>query len=386
MILPRVCARPRLQLAIRSWRVDRIAIIGCGGSGKSHLARVLGGMLGVMPVHLDGVCYDRDWKPLHKEQFAALQRDLVIAPQWIIDGNYASSLPIRLEAADTVIFLDFPAWACLWGIAQRRLRHGGGQHDSIGVYDRITWNFIRYIAGYRRQMAPRVRQLMRTTRGMPRWSCWAAAAPHAGTSSASSSGDLLPRRSLRLRSAANRFADSAQLHVALYDSLHRIGPGPREIHGHVAPAAPGIGCGFRARPARHVPASPTPGPTSSSPAKNDSTSAREWLCQVAAVYSVDNFLPSASSSLHATEMARQLPGVVRRAYPAAAARGASASRKCRTAARMTHTGSRRSITARSCGSASTAAGSRRSAATAVTPSLVASSAWAWESTTGSTST
>jgi hypothetical protein len=88
--------------------VDRIAIIGCGGSGKSHLARVLGGMLGVMPVHLDGVCYDRDWKPLHKEQFAALQRDLVIAPQWIIDGNYASSLPIRLEAADTVIFLDFP--------------------------------------------------------------------------------------------------------------------------------------------------------------------------------------------------------------------------------------------------------------------------------------
>ena len=65
-----------------------------------------------------------------------------------------------MEAADTVIFLDFPAWACLWGIAQRRLRHGGGQHDSIGVYDRITWNFIRYIAGYRKKMAPRVRQLI----------------------------------------------------------------------------------------------------------------------------------------------------------------------------------------------------------------------------------
>lgn len=35
-----------------------------------------------------------------------------------------SSLPIRLEAADTVIFLDLPAWACLWGIIQRRLRRG----------------------------------------------------------------------------------------------------------------------------------------------------------------------------------------------------------------------------------------------------------------------
>jgi adenylate kinase family enzyme len=140
--------------------VDRIAIIGCGGSGKSHLARELGILLDIMPAHLDRLYYDRDWNPVEQQRFAALQRDLVSAPRWIIDGNYAATLPIRLEAADTVIFLDLPAWGCLWGVAQRRLRHGGGQHDAIGVYDRITWNFIRYIGGYRRHMAPRVRQLI----------------------------------------------------------------------------------------------------------------------------------------------------------------------------------------------------------------------------------
>ena len=59
-------------------------------------------------MHLDGLYYDRDWKPLNKEQFAALQRDLVAEPQWIIDANYASTLPIRLAAADTVIFLTSP--------------------------------------------------------------------------------------------------------------------------------------------------------------------------------------------------------------------------------------------------------------------------------------
>lgn len=44
--------------------VDRIAIMGCGGSGKSHLARELGSRLGITPVHLDARYYGQDWKPL----------------------------------------------------------------------------------------------------------------------------------------------------------------------------------------------------------------------------------------------------------------------------------------------------------------------------------
>jgi adenylate kinase family enzyme len=140
--------------------VDRIAIVGCGGSGKSCLARSLGSLLGVTPVHLDGLYYDPDWRPLDRELFAALQRDLVTAPRWIIDGNYASSLPIRLQAADTVIFLDLPSWTCLYGVTRRRMRYGGGQHKDFGVYDRISWDVVRYILGYRRRMAPRVRGLI----------------------------------------------------------------------------------------------------------------------------------------------------------------------------------------------------------------------------------
>lgn len=78
----------------------------------------------------------------------------------MIEGNYAATLPIRLAAADTVVFLDLPARTCLRGIAQRRLRHDRGQHHAIGVYDRITWSFLRYVIGYRRHMSPRVAQLI----------------------------------------------------------------------------------------------------------------------------------------------------------------------------------------------------------------------------------
>jgi adenylate kinase family enzyme len=140
--------------------MDRIAVVGCGGSGKTYVARRLAERLNLPLTHLDGVYYDADWNPLPQDHFAERQRELVAQPRWLIEGNYASTLPIRLASADTVIFLDLPAITCLAGILQRRWRYRGGQHARDGVYDRITWSFVRYIWGYRKTMRPKVRDLI----------------------------------------------------------------------------------------------------------------------------------------------------------------------------------------------------------------------------------
>ncbi|MEU8269701.1 topology modulation protein [Sphaerisporangium sp. NPDC049002] len=137
-------------------RMQRVAIIGCGGSGKSHLACELGKILDVTVTHLDAVYYDDDWNPLPQEKFEALQRDLVAGECWVIDGNYNSTLQVRLEACDTVILMDVPTWAALWGIFSRQVRYGHGQHKRNGVYNRIDWGVLRYVATYRRRMRPRV--------------------------------------------------------------------------------------------------------------------------------------------------------------------------------------------------------------------------------------
>lgn len=135
--------------------MEKIAILGCGGSGKSYVSRELAKLLDAPLTHLDTVYFDDAWNPLPMEKFEARQRELVAAPRWVIDGNYNSTLHVRLQAADTVIFMDMPTIACLWGIISRQLRHGRGQNTG-GVYNRITWGVLRYVAGYRRNMRPRV--------------------------------------------------------------------------------------------------------------------------------------------------------------------------------------------------------------------------------------
>jgi adenylate kinase family enzyme len=135
--------------------MEKVAIVGCGGSGKSHIARHLGTVLGAPVTHLDEVYYDDEWNPLPVEKFEAAQRELVSAPAWVIDGNYNSSLQIRLSACDTAVFLDPPTWQCLWGIFSRQAKHGAGQQQG-GIYNRLTWNFVKYVATYRRQMRPKV--------------------------------------------------------------------------------------------------------------------------------------------------------------------------------------------------------------------------------------
>ena len=57
--------------------MDRIAIIGCGGSGKTHLANQLAALVNLPLTHLDGVYYDTGWNPLPPEEFAALRQQAI---------------------------------------------------------------------------------------------------------------------------------------------------------------------------------------------------------------------------------------------------------------------------------------------------------------------
>ncbi|MFG1995291.1 topology modulation protein [Actinoplanes sp. NPDC048988] len=140
--------------------MERVAVLGASGAGKTVLARTLGALLDLPVTHLDQLRYDADWNVVPEPEFVAAQRQLVAGSHWIADGNSLASLPIRAAAADTIIVLDPHPLVCLAGIAVRRLRYRGGQHAD-GVYDRITIDVLRYVATYRVRHLPRVHDCLR---------------------------------------------------------------------------------------------------------------------------------------------------------------------------------------------------------------------------------
>lgn len=106
--------------------MERVIIIGCGGSGKSTLARQLGGLTGLPVVHLDQIFWSPgNWKHLEREEFDRLLNLEMEKSQWILDGNYDRTLPMRLEKCDTVIWLDYNRFTCILGWIKRVINNWG---------------------------------------------------------------------------------------------------------------------------------------------------------------------------------------------------------------------------------------------------------------------
>ena len=105
--------------------MERILIIGCGGAGKSTLARQLGEKLELPVVHLDKLFWKPGWVEESSEEF---DRKLAIElekTRWIMDGNFNRTMPQRLSKCDTIIYLDFSRWQCLRGWIGRVIKNWG---------------------------------------------------------------------------------------------------------------------------------------------------------------------------------------------------------------------------------------------------------------------
>jgi adenylate kinase family enzyme len=147
--------------------VKRVAIIGSGGAGKRTLAVALGQKLGVPVLHLDAAFWQPGWVEREPENWLEWQRRAVTAPAWIMDGNYGGTMNVRLDAADTVIFLDLPPTLCVMRALLRAIRYGGRSRPDMAANcpERVDLKFLLRIWNYRRKNSPAILGKLRKFEG-----------------------------------------------------------------------------------------------------------------------------------------------------------------------------------------------------------------------------
>ncbi len=137
--------------------MKRVIVIGCPGSGKSTVSRALHSKTGIPLYHLDMMYWNADKTTVEKSVFRERLSTVLEKDEWIIDGNYGSTMELRMAACDTVIFLDYPLYVCLDGI---RARRGKPRSDMPWIETEEDAEFIGFIKSYNEQQKPIVFELL----------------------------------------------------------------------------------------------------------------------------------------------------------------------------------------------------------------------------------
>lgn len=147
--------------------MQRVLVIGSSGAGKSTLARRLAEILGLELIHLDSLYWKPGWIESEQEEWKAKVRSAIRKESWIIDGNFSGTLPERLEACDTVIFLDLPRIVCLWRVLKRVISHHGRRRADMpaGCPERFDFKFLAWVWNFPARSRPKVLALLESHRG-----------------------------------------------------------------------------------------------------------------------------------------------------------------------------------------------------------------------------
>ena len=136
--------------------MQRVAVVGSGGAGKTTFAVACSEATGLPVVHLDKHFWHPGWIESDPEDWRERQADLLIGDEWIADGNYGNTLDLRLSLADTIIWLDFSRYVCLLGAVRRILFHFGRPVQATGCPERFDWEFLKWVWKFPQESRPKL--------------------------------------------------------------------------------------------------------------------------------------------------------------------------------------------------------------------------------------
>lgn len=100
----------------------KVAVFGNTGGGKSTLSKRLSELTGLPLYILDKIQFQAGGEPISVAEYARIHQQILTRDRWIIEGfgNIETLWP-RLDAADTLIYIDLPLYLHFWWVTKRWL-------------------------------------------------------------------------------------------------------------------------------------------------------------------------------------------------------------------------------------------------------------------------
>nr|WP_199315674.1 adenylate kinase [Nostoc sp. PCC 7120 = FACHB-418] len=100
--------------------VKKVAVFGNTGGGKSTLSKRLSQITGLPLYPLDKIKYQSGGAEVPQEEYKRTHQQILATDRWIIDGfGCMETLWLRLEEADTLIFIDLPLYVHFLWVTKR---------------------------------------------------------------------------------------------------------------------------------------------------------------------------------------------------------------------------------------------------------------------------
>jgi len=103
--------------------MKKIAVFGKPGSGKSTLSKHLASATGIQLHLLDSIVYKKNGDMVDRKTYDREHGNILSSDSWIIDGfGPIESFNKRLDAADTLIYIELPYIVSYWFVTKRLLK------------------------------------------------------------------------------------------------------------------------------------------------------------------------------------------------------------------------------------------------------------------------
>ena len=133
----------------------RLIIIGNSGTGKSTFSTKLKTVTNYPLLQLDSLWHTTDYSKKAKEWLIDEQLSFMKQKNWIIEGNYQGTLPIRIAQTDEIIWLKTTKLTAISRVIKRSIQFRINKQSRPEMpstfhekFDRDYWEFLKFIWSY----------------------------------------------------------------------------------------------------------------------------------------------------------------------------------------------------------------------------------------------